>query len=358
MKYFIISILSVFLLTRCTSNGADKKTGGENGKAFTHYQLAVVEKAGLSSTIKLPGQFAAFEEVSIFPKVNGYVTRVLVDIGSRVKKGDLLMELEAPELEQAVAQAREKYARAKTDYAIDKEHYLRLLEASSTAGAISPLDLSISKSKMEADSALSNAEKTNWQMQQTMQGYLFVRAPFNGIITERNTHPGALVSAEAKDSKPMLELKEIDHLRLQVEIPEYLSGTLKEKDTISFFTSAFPGKKMSGRISRKSMNINSQYRSERIEADVMNKDGQLAPGMYADILIYSKGDASGFTIPKSAVVMSTERKYVLQIKSGRITKVDVSTGNESGKWVEAYGNLNVGDSVILNANDEIKEGSY
>jgi membrane fusion protein (multidrug efflux system) len=316
----------------------------------------VVEKAGLSSTIKLPAQFAAFQEVSIFPKVNGYVKMVLVDIGSKVKKSDLLMELEAPELEQAVAQAREKYARAKTDYAIDKEHYLRLLEASSTAGAISPLDLSISKSKMEADSALSNAEKTNWQIQQTMQGYLLVRAPFDGVITERNTHPGALVSAEAKDSKPMLELKEIDHLRLQVDIPEYLSGTLKEKDTISFFTSAFPGKKMSGRISRKSMNINSQYRSERIEADVMNKDGQLAPGMYADILIYSKGDASGFTIPKSAVVMSTERKYVLLVKSDRITKVDVSTGNESGKLAEAYGNLNLGDSIILYANDEIKEG--
>ena len=101
--------------------------------------MACVEKAGLSSTIKLPAQFAAFQEVSIFPKVNGYVKTVLVDIGSRVKKGDLLMELEAPELEQAVSQAREKYARAKTDYAIDKEHYLRLLEASETAGAISPL---------------------------------------------------------------------------------------------------------------------------------------------------------------------------------------------------------------------------
>ncbi len=215
-------------------------------KKSANYQLAAVEKTGLSSTIKLPAQFAAYQEVSIFPKVNGYVKTVLVDIGSKVKKGDLLMELEAPELEQAVAQAREKYARTKTDYTIDREHYLRLLEASETAGAVSPLDLSISKSKMESDSALSNSEKSNWQMQQTMQGYLRVTAPFDGVITERNIHPGALVSAEAKESKPMLELKEINHLRLQVDIPENLSGTMKEKDTISFYTSAFPGKKMSG----------------------------------------------------------------------------------------------------------------
>lgn len=358
MKYIIVSIAMVFFLTACTSNGADKKSVREDSKTSMHFQLAAVEKAGLSSTIKLPAQFAAFQEVSIFPKVNGYVKNVLVDIGSRVRKGDLLMELEAPELEQAVSQAREKYARAKTDYAIDKEHYLRLQEASETAGAISPLDLSIAKSKMEADSVLSNAERSNWQMQQTMQDYLKIIAPFDGVITERNTHPGALVSAEARDSKPMLELKEVSHLRLQVDIPEYLSGTLKEKDTISFYTSAFPGRKMSGCINRKSMNINSQYRSERVEADVMNKDGLLAPGMYADILIYSKGNVIGFTIPKSAIVTSTERKYVLGVKSGRVTKIDVSTGIESGKLVEAFGDLKVGDSIIVDANDEIKEGNY
>lgn len=358
MKYFVIFISTAFFLTACSSNGADNRSAGENSQAPANYQLAAVEKAGLPSTIKLPAQFAAFQEVSIFPKVNGYVKSVLVDIGSRVKKGDLLMVLEAPELEEAVAQAREKYARAKTDYTINKEHYLRLLEASATAGAISPLDLSISKSKMEADSALSNEEKTNWQMQQTMQNYLKVTAPFEGVITERNTNPGALVSAEVKESKPMLELKEISKLRLQVDIPEYLIGSLKDKDTISFYTSAFPGIKMSGRISRKSMNINSQYRSELVEADVMNKDGLLAPGMYADMLIYSKGNASGFTIPKSGLVMSTERKYVLVVKSGRITKVDVTSGGESGSFVEVFGNLAKGDSVIVHANDEIKEGEY
>ena len=120
MKYFIIFISIAFFLTACSSNGADNKSARVISKSSANYQLAAVEKAGLSSTIKLPSQFAAFQEVSIFPKVNGYVKTVLVDIGSRVKKGDLLMELEAPELEQAVAQAREKYARAKTDYTIDK----------------------------------------------------------------------------------------------------------------------------------------------------------------------------------------------------------------------------------------------
>ncbi len=322
------------------------------------YKLAAVQQTGLSSIIKLPGQLAAYQEVSIFPKVNGYVKDVKVDIGSQVKKGQLLMTLEAPELEQSTMQAKEKYARTRADLSIDREHYNRLLEASQTPGAISPLDLSFVKSKLESDSAVSNAAKSNWQMQQTMEAYLVVTAPFSGVITERNVHPGALVSAESKDSKPMLELKEISHLRLEVDIPENLSGTMKTGDTISFFTSAFPGKKITGHISRISMNVNAQFRSERVEADVMNADELLTPGMYADVVVNSKGNASGFTVPKTSLVTSTERKYVLVGRSGRIEKVDVTSGNESGNFVEVFGNLNKSDSVIVNATDEMKAGPY
>jgi membrane fusion protein, multidrug efflux system len=356
MKFIVPGIIIISMLfVSCQS--AKPETPKEDGSdKKTHYTLAPVQQAGLSSQVKLPGQLAAYQEVSIFPKVNGYVRDVKVDIGSKVRRGQLLMTLEAPELEQSTMQAKEKYARTKADLSIDREHYNRLLEASQTAGAISPLDLSFVKSKMESDSAVSNAAKSNWQMQQTMEAYLIVTAPFDGVITDRNVHPGALVSAESKDVKPMLELKEINRLRLQVDIPEYLSGMMKVGDTISFFTSAYPGKKIMGHISRKSMNVNAQFRSERVEADVANNDELLTPGMYADILIYSKGNASGFTVPKSSLVTSTERKYLLVVRSGKIEKVDVTSGSVSANSIEVFGSINKTDSVILNANDEIKEG--
>jgi membrane fusion protein (multidrug efflux system) len=358
MKHIIFLGASLAILfSSCQSAKPEKAKDSETDKK-PHYTLAVVQTTGPSSVIKLPGQLAAYQEVSIFPKVNGYVKNVQVDIGSKVTKGQLLMTLEAPELEQSTMQAKEKYARTKADLSIDREHYNRLLEASQTAGAVSPLDLSFVKSKLESDSAVSNAAKSNWQMQETMQGYLIVTAPFSGVITERNVHPGALVSAESKDAKPMLELKEIDHLRLQVDIPENLAGTLKVNDTLSFFTSALPGKKITAHINRKSMNVNAQFRSERIEADVLNMDELLAPGMYADIVIYSKGNVSGFTVPKSAVVTSTEQKYVLLVKSGKILKIDITSGNETGHLMEVFGNLSKGDSVITDANDEIREGDY
>jgi membrane fusion protein (multidrug efflux system) len=231
MKYSIFPFLFVVLFYSCTSNEAEPNKTSNLKSIAPKYQLATVEKGGVASTIKLPAQLAAYQEVSIFPKVNGYVKNVLVDIGSRVSQGTLLMVLEAPELMQAALQAKEKYTKVKVDFSVDKERYNRLLEASRTAGAISPLDLSVVKAKMEADSALCNAEKDNWQMQGTMLGYLRVVAPFAGVITERNVHPGALVSASGKD-KPMLELKQIDHLRLQVDIPENIAANLKNKDTV------------------------------------------------------------------------------------------------------------------------------
>lgn len=314
------------------------------------------KKGGVGSAIKLPAQLVAYQQVSIFPKVNAYVQSVFADIGDQVKQGQLLMKLEAPELQQATLQAQEKYARAKADFSIAREHYQRLIEAARTPGAVSALNLSAIRAKMDADSALSNAEKSNWQMQTEMQHYLTVVAPFSGVITERNCYPGALVSAVAKD-KPMLELKEISKLRLQVNIPEALAGTLKVKDTVSFSTSAFPGKRMTGKISRKSMNVNPQFRSERVEIDVDNKELLLSPGMYADVIVYSTGNVTAFMVPATAVITSTERKYIWTVTGGKATRVDVTSGNDADGKMEVYGGLQEGQQVIANPDDGLAEGA-
>ncbi len=350
-KYILIAFIS--LISACSGHNTEEEKPKETKPVKTDYQTVSIEKSGLSVTLKLPAQLKAFQEVNIFPKVNGYVKAVLVDIGSPVKQGTLLMILEAPEIQQAALQAKERYARSKTELSIDSEHYLRLLEAAKTSGAISPFDLSSVKSKVQSDSALCNAEKANYDMQITMMDYLRVNAPFDGVITERNVHPGALVSASSKES-PMLQLKEINHLRLSVEIPESISSQLKEKDSVSFFTSAFPGKRNTGIISRKSKNINAQFRSEKIEIDVWNNDKSLTPGMYADVVIYAKGNPAAFTVPKSAVVSSTERKYVIAMRNGKTEKIDVTTRNENSEKVEIFGSLAKGDKIIVNANDEIK----
>ena len=354
-QFSIILIFAAVLAYGCSDNKAAEKQAA--APAEPHYDLATAEKTPVKQVYKLPAQLAAYQQVSIFPKVNGYVKSVLVDVGSHVREGELLMVLEAPELQEAVAQAREKYSQAMSDYTISRENFERLKQAARTPGAISPMDLSTARSKTQADSALSNAEKAAWQQQQVMMDYLQVRAPFKGVITQRNVHPGALVSAAAKDGQPMLELKEIEHLRLQVAIPEAMAGTLRNNDSLSFYLAAFPGKEFRGRIARKSMNINLQYRSEPVELDVYNADETLAPGMYADVLFDSRGNPHALSVPRTAVVTSTERKYVIAVRGGKTVKLDVQTGNESSSRIEVLGALQPGDRVIANANDEIKEGT-
>ncbi|ANH83666.1 hypothetical protein A8C56_03145 [Niabella ginsenosidivorans] len=354
MKQYSIYAAIAFFLLSCSAN-AGKKQRKATKQELEHYPLSTVVTGGIATQLKLPAQLAAYQEVSIFPKVNGYVKSVLVDIGSQVRTGDLLMTLDAPELEQASLQAREEFEQSKAAYSIDQERYNRLQEAAQTEGAVSPLDLSTSKTKVSASLAVSNAKRNNWQMQQTMLSYLKVRAPFSGVITQRNVSVGALVSASVKDI-PMLELKQVDHLRLQIDVPETVAPNLNSRDSISFFVTSLPGKRLTGIISRKSMNVDPKLRSERIEIDVPNRAHLLSPGMYADVMIDAPGNANSLQVPRTAVVTSTERKYVLAIRDGKTVKVDVSTGNDGGGNIEVFGNLNPGEKVITRANDEIEEG--
>jgi len=352
MKY----LLTCFIILILFSCNTDKQEKNQNKKATVstvHYDTAVAEMKGVESILKIPAQLAAFQEVSIFPKVNGFVKKVYIDIGSTVKKGDLLLEIEAPELIQAVLQAREKYTKARADFFAKKDRYMRLNEAAQTSGAVSPLDIKLAASNMEADSAIANAEKANWKLQETMLDYLKVTAPFDGVITERIVHPGALITSADK-TKPMLELKHVNHLRLQADIAENVAVQLKVKDTVTFIFKAYPGQVFKGIISRKSDNIEAQFQAERIELDIDNRDNKLSPGMYAEMILHLKGNLNALSVPRSAVVTSTEKKYVWVIRNGKNVQENVSTGNENQDRIEIFGNITAGEKVIANASDEIK----
>lgn len=350
--FYLLTVISF----SCNNVKGNKRPVNAAKSPAVTYQTAKALKEDLQSSFRLPAQLMAYEQVSIFPKVNGYVKNVFVDIGDHVRSGQLLMKLEAPEMLQESLEAKEKYARSISDYSISKEHYNRLLTASKTPGAISPLDLSATRAKMSADSSLSNAERANWQMEREMGNYLSVTAPFTGVITERNVDPGSLVNSMAKDGKAMLELKQINKLRLMVDVPESVSARLKDGDSLQFTVSALPGQFFSGAISRRAMNINAEYRVEKIEVDINNSKEQLKPGMYADVILNMNGNPNSVVVPESAVVTSTERKYILLIKNNVIKKEDVTTGNKNLDKIEVFGNVHPGDEVIIDANDEINEG--
>jgi membrane fusion protein (multidrug efflux system) len=352
IAFFFITIM----LVSCHSNDSKEKDKSTNSITKS-YSITSIKQQALPTTLRLPAQLNAFEIVDIYPKVNGYVKEMLVDMGSKVKQGQVLMIMEAPEVEQNSISAYEKYNRTQAAYVDSRDNYSRLLKAAETKGAVSPNDLQMAQSKMQSDSAWSKSEKANWQAMETMKDYLVVKAPFNGTITQRNIHPGALVTIGNKgDAKPMLELKQTTKLRLQVNVPETYAPQLGINQTVSFTVEGLPGKTFTGTIARQANSVDDKFRNETIEVDVLNTDNTFMPGMYAEVLLPMQGHDNAFIVPQIAVVTSTEKKFVVKVIDNKANIIDVQTGNEGNGMIEVFGNLSIGDSVIVNASDDIKQG--
>jgi RND family efflux transporter MFP subunit len=354
-KYYLSGFTLLTAMAACNSAAMTEKKTTE--KAEHHYTLATVAQRPLAGNIRLPGTLAAFQKVSIYPRINGFVKSIAVDRGSKVKKGQVLLVLEAPEVAQQYYAAQSKYIQAAAMFASSKDNYERTVATSEEPGTISAHDLELSRARMLADSALMNSEQANFRAQEVNRSYLTVTAPFDGVITERNIHPGALVGPDTKvDDKPMLMLEQEDKLRLILQVPEIYSAQLGQQSVIDFDVNAIPGEHFQGTIARQAGTLNDRYRSEAVEIDVANPKRLLKAGMYTEVTLPLKGSAQALLVPANAVVMSTERKYVVVVKDHHTKWVDIDEGNHHNDSTEVFGALHADDQVIAPATDEIKEG--
>jgi membrane fusion protein (multidrug efflux system) len=217
------------------------------------------------------------------------------------------------------------------------------------------LDLDNAVSKMKADDALAQSERSNVASVKTMLGYLNISAPFDGMIVQRNVSPGALVAPGKATDQPMLILQDIRKLRLEVFIPEDYVDKVDLTKRVTFTFNAMPGQEQTAKISR-SANALGSMRSEAIEIDVANKNGQLKPGMYAEVKIPMLSGAKSLLVPNSAVVRSTEREYVIAVRDGKAELVDIKEGLAGADATEVFGSLKATDQIIVNPTDEIKQG--
>lgn len=351
----ILSALLIYIVTGCGNNQKPKDLTEANDNEKSAYEIGAITEQALSSSVRLPGKLHPFNEVNIFPRVNGFVKSIHVDRGSQVRAGQLLIALEAPEMESQFQAANSRYLQAQETANASREKYNRLKQAAAEPGSVSPLDLDNAMSRMKSDLAIANSEKSNVQSVKTMQGYLEIYAPFDGTIVQRNISPGALVSPGKASDQPMLVLQDTRKLRLEVAIPEnYVDKVDLEKD-VTFTFNAMPGKKYSAKISRVS-NALGDMRSEAIEIDVLNKGGKLKPGMYGEVFIPMLSGAKSLLVPNTAIVQTTERKYVIVVKDRVANLVDVKEGMTGESTTEVFGSLTAADQIVLKANNEIKDG--
>lgn len=360
MKYYSLSMtaLTISLLCACGQQQQPvDMTGDSTTNTHSKYEIGRVAEKPLASYVKLPGQLKPFEEVNIYARVNGFIKEVLADRGTTVHKGQVLITLEAPELESQLQAATSKYVQAQENAVASKEKYRRLKEAASEAGAVAPLDLDNALSRMRADEAIVLSERSNVESMSNIKSYLTITAPFNGVIIQRNVSAGALVGPGSKSNdQPMLVLQHLEKLRLEVYIPEAYVDKVDLKSPVSFVFNAMPGQENKATISR-SANALSSLRSEAIEIDINNHHLDLKPGMYAEVKIPLLSQAKSLLIPNNAIVRSTERQYVITVKEGKAMLVNIQEGLRTHDSTEVFGTLAGGDEILLHATDEIREGT-
>jgi len=354
-SYLIIAVAALF--AGCSSSEKPVDLTGQSNKNTGKYEFGTVTEKALSSSASLPGQLIPFNEVNLFPKVNGFVKQLFVDRGSVVKKGQLLMILEAPEMESQLQAANSRYMQAQENAEASKEKYERLREAAKEPGSVSPLDLDNTNSKMKADLAMAQSERSNVDAVRTMQSYLRIYAPFDGMIIQRNVSPGALVAPGKETDQPMLIIQDIDKMRLTVYIPEDYVDKVDLSQPVKFTFNATPGQEHKAQISR-SANALGSMRQEAIEIDVINNNRKLKPGMYAEVKIPMVSGAKSLQVPSSAIVRSTEKEYVIAVRNGKASLVDIKEGLAGNDSTEVFGDLKSNDKILLHASDEIKQGDY
>lgn len=331
-------------------------------------ELVAVKSATPERKVPLTGEFFPYESVQVTARVSGYVERVEVDRGSHVKKGTLLAVLSAPEMQaqQAEAEARvqtieSQRAEAEARLVASQSTYERLKAASATPGAVAGNELTIAEKGVAAGQALVRSLEASKRAAQAasdavkdLQSYLRITAPFDGIITDRFVHPGALVGPS---SGPLFKLEQQSRLRLVVAVPENVAGGMLRRGSVPFTVQAYPGETFQGTIARIPNSIDPKTRTMPVELDVNNSRGRLAAGMYPDVSWPVKKGTPSLLVPPTAVVTTTERTFVIRANHGKAEWVNVKKGPAAGELVEVIGNLAEGDRVVRRATDEIRDGS-
>jgi RND family efflux transporter MFP subunit len=341
---------------------------GEFGSA-QRVTLAKVVSKRVVRTTELPGEFYPFLSVELHAKVASYVDKVLVDRGSVVRQGELLIQLTAPELEARITQAQAQVTSAESDttqagaqLAAAQSNYEKLQEAAKTPGAVAENDLIQAKQQADAAQAVVQSRqrtvdslKANLKSQQELAAYLRVTAPFDGVITTRYIHPGALVGPGS--DVPLLQLDQISRLRLAVAVPEADVAGIEKGVRVDFKVPAHPDRTFSGVIARPARALDVKTRTMPVELDVRNTEGLLAPGMYPSVLWPAESSRAMLLVPATSIVTTTERVFVIRDDNGRAEWVNVHKGPTIGNLVEVQGDLKPGDQIVDHATDEIREGS-
>ena len=380
--------LGSFLTSSCTRTTA-AEAGAPGAADIPTVAVVKATSENLAHTIVLAGEFKPYQAVDVMAKMAGYVKEIRVDVGDRVKEGDLLATLEIPEMaddlrrsqaavkhsEAEVARARDEINRAKSAHELAHQYYFRLdAVAKKRPGLIAQQELDDAQSKdlvAEAQVAAANSALAAAQQQvdvdqsaaqrvQTLIGYQRVVAPFAGVVTKRYADKGSMIqagTASQTQAEPLVRISQNGQLRLILPVPESAVPTVHIGQEVSVrvpsLNRTFPGK-----VSRFADSLSLQTRTMDTEVDVPNPDLVLIPGMYAEVNLTLQRHNGVVAVPVMAVDSSGEGTGSVMLVSlnHRVEVRKVALGIETADWVEARSGLNEGDMVVLSGRSALNPG--
>ncbi len=344
MKKATRSTLALLLLAACHGRAPSAADAGAAPAGAPAVDVIAVVQKQIQVTEVVPAEIYGYLWIAMFPRVPAFAEEVLVDRSYRVHEGELLARLSAPELVADRAQAEATWIG-------DRATLVRLRQAARTPGAVAKNEVELAQAKVKADLDRVRALRT-------LEGYLDVIAPFDGVVIERDVHPGALVGpSSGPESLPLFRLVQTSRLRVTGAVPEaYVSG-LQVGAPASFTVRAWPGRTFTGVIRRPAHALDQKTRTMPVELDFENAKGEIAPGMYAEILWPVERPGQSLLVLASSIVSTPEALFVDRIRNGKVERVTVKRGFADGKWTEVFGALRPGDLVAVEGSAELVPGS-
>ena len=371
-----VSVLLLILIVSRVRAGGPPHTN--NGRDVVLAAVAVAHRTAIGNTFAVAGEFVPYQEIEMHAKVTGYVRKIKVDIGDRVKTGQVLAVLEVPELmaqlrgaEAGVRHSQQEVMRAQNELTRDEAQFtalhanaVRLDQANQARpGLIAQQELDDAQAKDRASAAqvesakaalsaarqqLEVAQASNSQMA-AMSDYTRIVAPFDGVITWRYADTGALVQAgtTASNSQPVVKLAQVNVLRLRIPVPESLAATVRIGLPADVTVPA-TGEHFTGKVTRFTDALDRSTRTMQVEIDVPNDKYRLQPGMYANVALQTQNRADALTIPIQAVQHKDGKATVLLVdRQNRVQPREIQTGIEDPNRVEVTSGLSEGDRVIV-----------
>jgi RND family efflux transporter MFP subunit len=307
--------------------------------------------------IILPGNVQPFITSPIYARTNGYLKKWYFDIGAHVKQGQLLAVIETPEVDQQLQQARSNLLTAQANLdlaAITKTRYQGLLKSN----AVSQQDVDNAVGTYNANAAVVEADKAAVQQYSALVSFEKVYAPFDGVITARNTDIGDLINSGSSSNvkTDLFHIAQPGTLRVYVNVPEEYSRGIKVGMTADLSLAEFPDRKFQGKVVRTADAINMTTRTLLVEVDVENPTGTLLTGSYAEVHLAVPSQASTFLLPVNTLLFRTEGLRVAVVKDGKVVLTTVTPGHDFGNDIEIVAGLKADDQVIINPPDSIVAG--